>query len=124
MCFVNQKTWAESSQREKAWLGHSFVAAGLLYGLGSFRIGHKKWELGLLGTGLLGFNKVLMMNKNFYAAFGPALHLSTSQLGVYGGVGLEFLSFSVFQLRVEAFGGLSFRNYSHAGLLAGVNIII
>ncbi len=87
---------------------HIYAAFGPLFTFpGSLRVGMNHWELGLLGYGSYGFDKIFIFDHSYYTGFGLVLGPGTSP-GFYGSLGI----------RKELFWGLHFR-----GELASIGLI-
>ncbi len=109
-----------STTRNQASIGHIFGAAGLLYGLGSARVGHHSWELGLLSSSSVGVAKLLNIG-SMYFGFGFAA-VSGSELGFYASSGVEFWNLAFLNFRFEANGIATYRNTTEGELLLGVSL--
>jgi hypothetical protein len=116
--FYSHSTWALPNEN----LGHLYVAGGEgLISLGSVRLGHKNWELGMVQRGAFALNK-LFYKGNTYASFGPALTLGG--LGIYGAMGHEIPFWKIFTFRFELNGAQSFSNYGTGGILLGLTLTL
>jgi len=109
-----------SAQGQGENWGHLYVAAGSLYGLGSIRLGHKNYEIGMLNSHSFGAC-VLLRAGNPYAAFGAILNQNAFP-GLYGGVGIIWDYFNHFNIRLELNGSSGFDGYSHGEGLVGAGV--
>lgn len=105
---------------------HSYLALGAGLTPNSIRFGHKNFEAGLYPGSLVGLGGILNAEvgtaSNMYATFAAGT-INLSDVGIYGGVGWEFTSFLICNLRLELGGVGSFRkNYTSGHVLFGLNI--
>ncbi len=109
---------AGTTRNQASW-GHVFGAAGLLYGLGSLRVGRHEWEAGLLNARSVGVVKLFNMGQ-IYFGFGFAA-MGGSDFGFYASTGVEFWNFSIVNVRFEANGTASYKNSTDGELLLGLS---
>ncbi|MBT3984450.1 MAG: hypothetical protein HOE90_24050 [Bacteriovoracaceae bacterium] len=118
---INPASAKSNSSRSEASIGHFFGAFGPLWGPGSFRIGHKSWELGLLGAGMVGINKNLQLSDNIYTSFGFG---TMDGLAFFTAVGSEWNIFWKLDFRIEANTMASIENYHGINWLVGIQLAI
>lgn len=81
--------------------GYLYYSPGMLLSpIGSIRFGNGSWEGGLLGGGVIGFDKIFHASgSSTYVAFGPGLIWTTPAL--YGAAGVEWKIFDWLKFRSE-----------------------
>ncbi len=87
---------------------------------GSFRVGGKSFEIGMLTTGVYGLLWNIDLSPKIYSSMG--LGINSGGAGLYGAIGLEFWKIWLIDFRLEAGAFVNYRNDSSGNLLLGVNI--
>lgn len=111
-------SWA--NLRSKAKIGHVYGAVGNVWAPGTFRIGGKSYELGILAPGVIGVNGLKTVKAPIFMSYGVGYDGET--LGLLGGVGFEFWHWWIIEFRFEGVGFVSFKNNSGGHLFAGINV--
>jgi len=118
-CFPNP---AQAAPPERLY---GFVGAGTNLSFpGTFRIGYKDWEGGLLIPGALGAQKRFFLVRHSYVSFGPALVAATPKtgLGFAASVGVDLLIGWGIGFRAEAMGVAGSNGYVSGRGVLGVSV--
>ncbi len=105
--------------RREAEYFHVFGGVGSLATPNSLRIGGREWEAGLLGNSVPGIVALKNLHPSFYCAYGLGY---TDNVGLYAGMGAEFLKLWVVGIRFEAAAYSSLNNHSEGFLTLGIDL--
>lgn len=119
LLFLLPRTEAWAYGEGEKW-AHLYVAAGALYGLGSVRLGHKNYEIGMMNPRAFG-GAYMIRAGNPYVSFGAILNQNLIP-GLYGGVGVMWDFFNHLSIRLELNGSSGFDGYSHSEGLLGLGV--
>ena len=103
---------------------HNFLGVGPNFGFpGTFRVGYKDWEGGLLIPGAFGVQKRFFLLRHSYISFGPTLVAITPQIGFgfAGSAGFDLLIGWGIGFRGEAVGLVDHKGYLSARGVLGVS---
>lgn len=98
---------------------HIFGGVGSLATPNSLRIGGREWEAGLLGNSVPGIIALKNLHPSFYCAYGLGY---TDNVGLYAGIGAEFLKLWIVGIRFEAAAYSSIDNHSEGFLTLGIDL--
>lgn len=108
-----------SSPRRDAEYFHLFGGVGALASPNSLRFGGHDWEMGLLGNAIPGVIALKNLHPAFYCAYGLGV---SDGVGLYAGLGAEFLKLWIIGIRFEAAAFSSINNNSEGFLTLGIDL--
>ena len=118
LIFLFPEAKAGSPRRDADYF-HLFSGVGALASPNSLRIGAREWEAGLLGNSIPGIIALKNLHPSFYCAYGLGY---TDSVGLYAGVGAEFLKLWIVGIRFEAAAFSSINNHSEGFLTLGIDL--
>lgn len=117
LCFFPE-AYAGSPRRDADYF-HVFGGVGALASPTSLRLGGREWEAGLLGNSVPGIIVLKNLHPSFYCAYGLGY---TDNVGLYAGLGAEFLKLWIVGIRFEAAAFSSINNHSEGFLTLGIDL--